>query len=522
MGGLSADSGDETNRLLRLVLQGYNNDTITPDLLNTNFTPGPGVVRQNCVFFASLLISLLAAAGAVLAKQWLANYERTGTTGPLNEQGLRRTEKYLGAERWMLRYVVEALPSLILLSLALFFVAVTDYCWSLNLEVAILTAVFSGVGTVSYFLMVIVAAIDPHCPYQTSPSEILAEFSRFVLRPLILICRNIWCLAMFGPVTLGHRLAHPDGSSDDNVFVKLFGFLDKLWTPRRRLWPPRKANMKIQQDSDLLYAVSARSMLEISPHEEVVTTVARNIPAIRDLRSLQQLARGTAVLSISAHLNDLLLRLWNDKTRPDQQLKRILLVARALVHVLLADPTRYASEVLGNLLAFSPEQADDLSTWLPDPELKILWTSIIRLCAQVSVLDVAHGDVQLEWDVVFWEVPLGHLIEEGFSSTGTPPVSIGTIETFLHHFILSEWFLLPHAEIRRLVKKEKVSLDDFLKSFRRVLADNSIESKERLMSLMARALSNSLDYLQESGTGSRPELPRPAERLKLAWDVRFG
>lgn len=57
------------------------NHTLTPTDLVPTFAPARAAVRQNCTFFASLCCSLLAAAGAVLAKQWLQEYERTGQTG---------------------------------------------------------------------------------------------------------------------------------------------------------------------------------------------------------------------------------------------------------------------------------------------------------------------------------------------------------------------------------------------------------------------------------------------------------
>lgn len=81
LAGLSPAPSDETNALLRYLIRSENH-TLTASDLNPPFVPAPGIVRQNCFFFASLFSSLLAAAGAVLAKQWLANYERTGQTGP--------------------------------------------------------------------------------------------------------------------------------------------------------------------------------------------------------------------------------------------------------------------------------------------------------------------------------------------------------------------------------------------------------------------------------------------------------
>ncbi|KAG8880615.1 hypothetical protein FRB97_000663 [Tulasnella sp. 331] len=102
---LSANPADETNHLLRLLV-------------------------------LTLCCSLLTA-GAVLAKQWLQLYERAGQTGPIDQQALRRTEKFAGAEKWGLHPVVETLATLLLVSLALFFIALTDYLWTVEKKVAL-------------------------------------------------------------------------------------------------------------------------------------------------------------------------------------------------------------------------------------------------------------------------------------------------------------------------------------------------------------------------------------------------
>jgi hypothetical protein len=182
MGGLSPGPNDETNNLLRLIVILLSNNTLTPGQSNPHFAPAPGAVRQNCFFFASLFSSLIAAAGAVLAKQWLAYYERTGQTGPLDEQGLRRSKKYLGAERWRLQQVAESLPTLILFSLGLFFIAMADYVWAINRDVAIVITTLSGLGILVYTSMLLAAAIFPDCPVQTAPASAAAYLWRISIQ----------------------------------------------------------------------------------------------------------------------------------------------------------------------------------------------------------------------------------------------------------------------------------------------------------------------------------------------------
>lgn len=167
---LSAGPSDETNQLLRLLILRTDNSTFSPSdvISSAGFTAVPSAVPQNCVFFASLCSSLLAATGAVLAKQWLLNYERTGQSGSPGTQGLLRTEKFLRANRWALKVVVDILPTLLLMSLALFFIALADYLWTINRPVALVVLAFAAAGAVGYSFASVAAAIDRYRPFQTS------------------------------------------------------------------------------------------------------------------------------------------------------------------------------------------------------------------------------------------------------------------------------------------------------------------------------------------------------------------
>lgn len=523
LGALSPDPMAETNYLLRLLVLRVDNSTLTTEDLNPSFPPTPGLVRQNCFFFASLFSSLLAAAGAVLAKQWLANYERTGQTGPLEEQALRRTEKFLGSEKWGLRYVVEALPTLILISLGLFFVAIGDYVWTINREVAILIIVFSTVGSFLYFLMLLSAAVFSQCPFRTAPSELLVGFYQLALRPLVLLGRNI-LIAVVGVVVaaplMGVVGAVPlfrDPEHQINQALSRFiTWMDKLVTPTRRLWSPNSLVVSRRLNAELLHAESARLMLDVSPHEDVIVSVARNVLALREFSSLQRLARSTAVVSLAHHLNMQIFDLQKAHSIASEE--RAIITARALVHVLHTDPIRYGKEVLACLLGFPISDAAGICDGFAT-ELQVLWMCIIRVCAQVSTLKAVRDDASTTWDLVFQELPFNRLTKQGFERPDRLDVS--TLETYLHQLILSDIFLLPKQSLAN-VKTENVEIEDFIWSVRSILARGSISSSASLVSLVARALSIALDHILESEDSNRPPLPNWQSRLKMAWSIRAG
>ncbi|KAG8995413.1 hypothetical protein FRB93_001141 [Tulasnella sp. JGI-2019a] len=137
LSNLSAPAMNQTNALLILLVMHANNRTIGPNDLNPPFTPSRASIRQNGTFVASLCISILAAAGAVLAKEWLQNYERTEQGGLDKGQALRRTARWIGA------------------------------------DVSAVVILFVLVGTALYIFTVVAAVFDRACPFQTAVSRIL-------------------------------------------------------------------------------------------------------------------------------------------------------------------------------------------------------------------------------------------------------------------------------------------------------------------------------------------------------------
>lgn len=420
----------ETNSLLRHLIMQADNRTLTSTELNPPFTPVPSAVRQNCIFFASLFSSLLAAAGAVLAKQWLANYERTGQTGTFKTQGLLRTQKFLGAEKWKLRYVVEALPMLILISLGLFFIAMADYVWTINTQVAIVITSFSAVGTLFYAAMVIAAVLDPQCPFQTSPcpfqtspSMILFDISPavkrgvrgLVLRALVggsmvvslviasaldpkirfstlsTMLSDAWRTVQRGVKGLTHR-----GSVLAQEMMSFFE--DKLGPWMRSLarptliqparWPVRINSYAIEKHAALqklkdwqpnmerpaetvrrLQTESAKFIMTVAPRNEVVLSVCSLVASLSRLEDVRAVATKSLTLTATFLLTSILKSLQG---QPDSGLQESALsIAKALTHIMLASPAKDGTEVLNILGPY--DARNDLSDlwWITSPDLKI-------------------------------------------------------------------------------------------------------------------------------------------------------
>ncbi|KIO22985.1 hypothetical protein M407DRAFT_48705, partial [Tulasnella calospora MUT 4182] len=110
MPALVPDPSDRTNALLELlVLRAGDNTTLTVADASA-FSPARSSVTANCLLYASLCCSLVAAVGAMLAKEWLQSYGRTGQAGLVEEQGRFRQQKYTAAQEWHLQSMILFLP----------------------------------------------------------------------------------------------------------------------------------------------------------------------------------------------------------------------------------------------------------------------------------------------------------------------------------------------------------------------------------------------------------------------------
>ncbi|KAG8870468.1 hypothetical protein FRB98_001596, partial [Tulasnella sp. 332] len=364
---LSAGPADQTNYLIQLLLiNGINKDLTPAELTVSNFVPSQAAVRQNSLFIASLGCSLLAAAGAVLAKQWLQYYERTGQTGPIRDQGMERTKKFLGAKTWGLVHVVESLPALLLISLGLFAAALVDYLFGVHRSVAFVFLAFVAAGTLVLLFTVLVGAIYETCPFQTSFSDpirnvylagsklpkdakeifedphirfrtairgwgrILVDsrreiggwfhetWERILRRELEVVSDITWVVSqpIVFSITTGFTWIH----------AKLQQIL--VWG---------KGGLEIE-DEEWISARSAIWMAETAPKRENVMIIAQNLPLVSRRESLQIIAQSKAFPLIIYWLRSSLLALRGEHLRDfDVLIHDAVTMAGAVAHIVLAD-----------------------------------------------------------------------------------------------------------------------------------------------------------------------------------------
>ncbi|KAG8961288.1 hypothetical protein FRC00_012721 [Tulasnella sp. 408] len=166
-----ADTHD--NKMTDDLIMRADNNTLGPADLSTPFTLSSNSVIVNCLLYASLSCSLLAAVVAMMAKEWLQSFDRTGQTGPLEEQGRFRQRKFNGVEQWHLGPIIRSLPNILLLSVILFFAGVCLFLFPVNKAVAGVVIAFSGGGAILCGGTIVAGATSPLCPYQSAASRAL-------------------------------------------------------------------------------------------------------------------------------------------------------------------------------------------------------------------------------------------------------------------------------------------------------------------------------------------------------------
>ncbi|KAG8919490.1 hypothetical protein FRC02_001605 [Tulasnella sp. 418] len=179
---LQPDGVDSTNSLLKLMLQ-HRNDNETISLEDDDWSPSSDAVRVNAELFASLASSILASFGAILGKEMVAEFKSSGALNTLPEQGRTRQRKYNGLKRYRFRLLMQTLPILLQLSLALFLIGIIDFLLQMSLTVAIVIIIPVALGLLLYVVSLVVAIQEEDSPFQASLSK--------SLRPPLLILKRL-------------------------------------------------------------------------------------------------------------------------------------------------------------------------------------------------------------------------------------------------------------------------------------------------------------------------------------------
>ncbi|KIM30728.1 hypothetical protein M408DRAFT_65566, partial [Serendipita vermifera MAFF 305830] len=125
------------------------------------FQPQFTDIIVNCLFYASLSASLIAALASVVALQWVADYDAAITRGGSSpeDRAKRRQFRYAGVVTWRMNEIISALPLILYFSVILFFVGLFIWMWNIHPIVGAVVGVGAALAVLFYGISTLVSVI---------------------------------------------------------------------------------------------------------------------------------------------------------------------------------------------------------------------------------------------------------------------------------------------------------------------------------------------------------------------------
>ena len=197
---MQPNPADTTNDLVLELIKIVANPNAVDDIGSLSSSTGfsSSTVWMQTLSYASLSLSLLAAFGAVMGKQWLNSYKAARGRGSLQERGLQRQRKLDGLERWHLQTVLRSFLVLLQISLLLFGLSLSAHMWTEQRTISSVIICTTALGFLFYVVTILVSVIHPDSPFQTAGSTLIkaickdfSEFIKYHLSDLYDFFRNL-------------------------------------------------------------------------------------------------------------------------------------------------------------------------------------------------------------------------------------------------------------------------------------------------------------------------------------------
>jgi hypothetical protein len=169
------NSQDTSNFYLALIHQQFSKQlNETQDLIPTSLSNNPAqsfsaptsAVWVNGLWFLSLVISLTCALMATLLQQWARRYLEVAYPQYSPPKRARIHAFYSeGVENWHVPWTVEALPTLLHISLFLFFAGLSVFLFNVHLTIFGVVTAWIGICVISYACITLLPIIRKNSPY---------------------------------------------------------------------------------------------------------------------------------------------------------------------------------------------------------------------------------------------------------------------------------------------------------------------------------------------------------------------
>jgi hypothetical protein len=197
---LQQNPQDTSNFYLANTYQATINPNVSSSLPTAPppFTPPNYAVWVNALWFLSLVISLTCALLATFLQQWARRYLKfTQSRYSPHKRARIRAFFAEGVEKCLLPRAVETLPTLLHISLFLFFAGLVVFLWNVNLTIFKLVLSWVAICTALYGCFTLMPIFRHDSPYYTSLSSsawpIVYGSALFVLQPCgMLLYLSCW------------------------------------------------------------------------------------------------------------------------------------------------------------------------------------------------------------------------------------------------------------------------------------------------------------------------------------------
>jgi Family of unknown function (DUF6535) len=270
----------ETNMVLKGILHQLNN-SLEPSSLGISkvhdhdFSPPHAAIWLNVLWFSSLTCSLLAAFGAVLAKQWMVEYPRgVASSATPYERAQHRQICYAGLFVWKFQTIIKIFPILIQIAFILFFIGLCQFLFMLHSSIGWTVTILCIIGLLFLLFSSISAVVYTNCPYRTPFSSSLGA--------LVTMMKSQCAVLIFGPPGERHNLwRHPRGCR---------GSVIKAWKQIRYGNPHREGHLPhwaakpvISDHNEHLDDVNAGALawlISSASKEEIVISSSHILPTL--------------------------------------------------------------------------------------------------------------------------------------------------------------------------------------------------------------------------------------------------
>ena len=377
-------------------IAGLANGTYVQSEWYTSTPPSTTAICINVLWVLSLLLSTTSALFATLMQHWARIYiDLPQSRSVLSERARFRSVLFFGMEKYLMHVIVETAPTLLHLSVFLFYHGLVIFFYATQKTVAIFTLVFVTLFGSAYFILTVLPCLDHSCPYRTPMSSVWwylwhTSLSSATLCLCWLLRLLLNCLVPYNPgdvMTSGQR-----------ILTKWFTAIDELAERRGELLKHSfretvvKSVLGASQDTD----VKALTWLFQLPAFTEKNRFQRLVASIPGETIVQLFGKFT----FREHLSTLFRSCAPGTVELDEHMRRhrLLICLNAVHHI--AKPSNALPSLslltdmrlrFANIALMRPLWADS------DPAIRVTARSVCALFARQLLRSPQLNDWELSW-----------------------------------------------------------------------------------------------------------------------------